>query len=272
MKSFIVDAFTNEMFKGNPAAVCLVPQALPKAQMQAIAQEFNLSETAFVQTTAQDGVYHICYFSPKMEIPLCGHATLASAKIIFDQTEHSVIHFITTENLKLTVKASGKQLVMEFPTYETRPMAAPPALLSALGIERINNSVYNQETNILLLEIESTTDLAELQPDFNALAQSHDKINGVLVTAKADSEAYDFHSRYFWPWSGGDEDPVTGATHTFLCPYWAARIPKQHFKSFQASARTGFMELELIGNQKLLLKGEAVIVLRGNLSLPQQEI
>jgi PhzF family phenazine biosynthesis protein len=265
MKTFIVDAFTDTPFKGNPAGVCMVEQPLSQERMLQIAQELNLSETAFITPLESDGVLAIRYFSPKMEIPLCGHATLASARVVFSIQGLDEVHFINIQDLDLFAKGSNGQIVMEFPVYETRPAEAPPALLSALGIKVIKNAVYNEETKILLLEISDTEQLAGLDPDFGALQRAHDSINGVLVTAPSRSDGYDFHSRYFWPWSGTNEDPVTGGTHTFLAKYWASRLRKTRMKSFQSSARTGFMDVEL-ADGKLLIESQAVIVFEGRLT------
>ncbi len=156
---------------------------------------------------------------------------------------------------------------MEFPIYDTQSATVPDALLSALGIDSINDCVYNTETNILLLGMESTQVLADLRPDFTALYESHDSINGVLVTAPDQSGAYDFHSRYFWPWSGTNEDPVTGGTHTFLAKYWSERLHKRKMKSFQSSKRTGFMEVEILDENRMLIKSQAVIILEGQMNL-----
>jgi len=267
MRTFIVDSFTDTPFKGNPAGVCLVDSELSDERMLQIAQELNLSETAFLSPPKSDNAFPIRYFSPKMEIPLCGHATLASAKVIFSLHKLNEVHFINIQNLDLFAKQSNGQIVMEFPVYETRPVDAPPALLAALGIKSISNSVYNEETKILLLEITDAEALAGLDPDFVALQRSHNSINGVLVTAPAHADGYDFHSRYFWPWSGTNEDPVTGGTHTFLAKYWASRLGKTRMKSFQSSKRTGSMELELVAD-KLRIQSQAVIVFEGRLAIP----
>ena len=231
-----------------------------------IAQELNLSETAFLSPLEPNGAFSIRYFSPKMEIPLCGHATLASAKVIFSRHELNEVHFINIQKLDLSAKEVDGQIVMEFPVYETRPADAPPALLSALGVKAIKNSVYNDETKILLLEIGDAEELAGLEPDFTALQRSHNSINGVLVTAPARADGYDFHSRYFWPWSGSNEDPVTGGTHTFLAKYWSSRLGKTKMKSFQSSRRTGSMDVELVDG-KLQIKSQAVIVFEGQLTV-----
>ncbi len=263
MKTYIVDAFTDQPFSGNPAGVCLVDAFPSEHIMLSIAQELALSETAFVQHK-DGGNYAIRYFSPVMEIPLCGHATLGSASVLHTDYDRQEIHFHTASGLQLNVTASAQGIVMEFPIYATQPASAPEALLQALGLKTIVNSVYNEETKILLLEITDTQELASLTPDFSALYASHDAINGVLVTAPATGSEFDFHSRYFWPWSGTNEDPVTGGTHTFLAKYWSERLGKTHMRSYQSSARSGFMELEL-RDGALLITGLAKIVLRGDL-------
>lgn len=266
--TYLVDSFTDQPFKGNPAGVCVLKQTLSDEQMQLIAQELGLSETAFITQHKTPNSFAIRYFSPKMEIPLCGHATLASSKVVFElfpDLEH--IHFHTMEGLDLLIKKKGKQIVMEFPIYDTVPQDAPDALLDALGIKEIINSAFNKETNILLLEIEHSDVLQQLSPDFAKLLLSHDSINGVLVTAASQREGYDFESRYFWPWSGTNEDPVTGGTHTFLAKYWSTRLHKTKMKSFQCSARTGFMEVELINAHTVTITSDAQVVLRGELEV-----
>ena len=266
MRTFIVDAFTDTPFKGNPAGVCLVDSQLSDERMLQIAQELNLSETAFLSPLQSGDAFSIRFFSPKMEIALCGHATLASAKVIFSTHKLKEVHFINIQNLTLSAKELNDRIVMTFPVYGTRPADAPPALLAALGVKVIKNSVYNEETKILLLEIADAEELAGLAPDFAALQRSHNSINGVLVTAPSKTDGYDFHSRYFWPWSGTSEDPVTGGTHTFLAKYWALRLRKTRMKSFQSSKRTGFMDVELI-DDKLRIQGQAVIVFEGRLAI-----
>jgi PhzF family phenazine biosynthesis protein len=269
MKTFIVDSFTDTPFKGNPAGVCLVDSDLSDERMLQIAQELNLSETAFLRPLASDGAFAIRFFSPKMEIALCGHATLASAKVLFSIHNLNEVHFINIQNLDLSAREVDGQIVMEFPVYETLPADAPPALLVALGVKAIKNSVYNEETKILLLELADAEEVAGLDPDFAALQRSHNSINGVLVTAPSEGDGYDFHSRYFWPWSGTNEDPVTGGTHTFLAKYWTSRLGKTRMKSFQSSKRTGFMEVELVAD-KLRIQAQAIIVFEGRLMTQQR--
>lgn len=264
MKTFIVDSFTQQPFKGNPAGVCFVQEALPEERMQYIATELGLSETAFVQSTGKEGVYSIRYFSPKQEIPLCGHATLASAKVIFRDSDKQDIHFITVQQLDLKVKRNGKEISMEFPLYQTRPAAVSAAVLAALGLSKIENVVFSQEHNIIMLEIDDAGILKTLQPDFSALVQSYNGINGILVTAPSNDNEYDYHYRYFWPWVGTNEDPVTGGVQTFLSKYWSDKLQKKTMKAFQSSARTGYMQVD-VQPDKVVLTSQAVIVLEGQL-------
>ncbi len=265
MKTFIVDSFTDQPFRGNPAGVCIVDGTLTDSEMLSIAQELNLSETAFIWPRSEDRQIAIRYFSPKMEIPLCGHATLAAARVVFGAFGYESATFVTSTGVSLPIQASAEAISMAFPIYETHPADAPPELLAALGIPSVRNAVFNQETRILLLEIADPRMLANLSPDFPALLRSHDSINGVLVTARSETDEYDFHSRYFWPWSGTDEDPVTGGTHTFLAKYWAQRLGKTKMKSYQSSKRAGSMEVELKPSQ-LEIRSQAVVVLEGRLT------
>jgi len=202
IETYIVDSFTDEPFKGNPAGVCLLQEELSESEMQSIAKELGLSETAFVVDLNKGNEFSIRFFSPVMEIPLCGHATLASSKVVFQKTGVDSISFTTKEHLELLIQQTGDSISMEFPIYETMPKEVPLELLMALGIDQVENSEYNNETNILLLEINSAEQLKNLAPDFDKLKRSHSEINGVLVTALSRKPNYDFESRYFWPWSG----------------------------------------------------------------------
>lgn len=265
MKTYIVDSFTDHAFKGNPAGVCLAEAPVSEALMQSIATELGFSETAFVVPKPNGEHFSIRYFSPIMEIPLCGHATLASSKVLFHQdSKLEKIQFVTGHQVELNITRFGDRIQMEFPVYETEPRHVPQEVLMALGVDKSLNTCFNRETEIILVEIESTEALAQLRPDFPALVASISGIHGVLVTAAANDGAYDFHSRFFWPWTGGEEDPVTGGTHTFLTKYWSERLSKTKLKSFQSSARTGSMDLELSDDGKLLITADAVILLEGN--------
>jgi PhzF family phenazine biosynthesis protein len=268
IKAYIVDAFTNEAFKGNPAGVCLIENDLEDSLMLSIAKELGLSETAFVCKMDNNNNYSIRYFSPKMEIPLCGHATMASSKVLFtiDNTVGK-IQFRNIQDLKLFITKDCDDIIMQFPVYETESASFSIELIKALGLESVKNCEYNKETNILILEIEDSLILSALKPNFEKLYKSNNQINGVLVTARSQRENYDFESRYFWPWSGTNEDPVTGGTHTFLAKYWSKRIGKTKMNSFQCSERTGFMEVELIDDKTLTIKSNAQIIFEGILTI-----
>ncbi|KFF06121.1 PhzF family phenazine biosynthesis protein [Flavobacterium reichenbachii] len=265
MKTYFVDSFTNEKFKGNPAAVCLPESALDTETMQSIATEIGFSETAFIRQL-NGNTYSIRFFSPKTEIPLCGHATLASSKIVFKTTSFDTIKFINYNNVELLIEKEGDKIKMQFPVYETEETTVPQKMLDALGISEITAKRYSPNNQIILIEIESARELADLKPDFTALLNSHSGISGVLVTAVSDHENFDFEYRYFWPWAGTDEDPVTGGVQTFLTKYWAVKLNKTKLNAYQSSARTGTMRTELL-QDKVCILGEAVIILEGDFIL-----
>lgn len=264
MKTYIVDSFTNEPFRGNPAGVCFVEKVLSVDRMQSIARELNQSETAFLRGDGVKDPYTIRFFSPIQEIPLCGHATLASAKVLFEEQGGTTVVFTNINGLALSASRAGDNIVLNFPLYDTRPSEVPDSMLEALGISAVTNVEYNEDTSILLLEIEDPTVLANLEPDFIALHRSHASVNGVVVTARSHDDDFDFHSRYFWPWSGGNEDPVTGGTHTFLARYWGDKLRKTKMRSFQSSKRSGILDLE-VGDDHVLIGGQAQIVLSGEM-------
>lgn len=265
MKTYFVDSFTNEKFKGNPAAVCLPNSELDSKTMQNIATEIGFSETAFIKQIS-DNVYSIRFFSPKTEIPLCGHATLASSKIVFDTTSCENIKFINRDNVELFIAKEGNKIKMQFPVYDTQEIEVPQEMTDALGISEILDKRYSPVNKIILIEIKSATELANLKPDFAALVNSYTGINGVLVTAVSDTEAFDFHYRYFWPWSGTNEDPVTGGVQTFLTKYWVQKLNKTKLNAYQSSSRTGTMSTELL-DDKVFILGEAVTVFKGEFVL-----
>jgi PhzF family phenazine biosynthesis protein len=265
MKTYFVDAFTHQPFKGNPAAVCITEIALNDTTMQNIAMEIGFSETAFIRCISENN-YSIRFFTPKKEIPLCGHATLAASKIIFDTTAFDNIIFINCENVELHIKKDGSKIKMQFPVYNTIAFEVPDTLLYALGISSVIEIRYSEKNKIILIEISSADDLAVLKPDFAALVHSYKGINGVLVTAISNMPDIDFCYRYFWPWAGTNEDPVTGGVQTFLTKYWAAKLNKHNLNAFQSSQRTGTMITEL-EQDKVYIYGEAVTVFEGELKI-----
>lgn len=266
VKTFIVDSFTTAQFKGNPAGVCLLENDLPADTMLSIARELGLSETAFVRKMNGEHRYSIRFFSPKKEIPLCGHATLAASKVLFRDSVDSELLFTNIEQVDLLISQQGEAITMTFPVYDTVPVTVPGSMMAALGISKLVRSSYSEKNKIILLEIADSDLLAGLNPDFNALVHSYHGINGVLVTARSRDEAYDYQYRYFWPWAGTNEDPVTGGVQTFLAKYWSEELRKTQMVAFQSSERTGQMRVEL-KNDKVLISSTAVIVLEGDLFL-----
>jgi PhzF family phenazine biosynthesis protein len=267
MKTFIVDSFSGQPFKGNPAGVCLIESDLADEVMQNIANELGFSETAFVSIGDGDTTWGIRYFSPKEEIPLCGHATLAAAKALFEtNSDLDHVTFKTGGGESLLVRLVDGRLAMEFPAYGLEPAEIPAGMAAALGLGSVVESFYNSETNILMLIAESESVVRALDPDFQKLVLTHDTIAGVLVTAGIAGGEFDFCSRFFWPWSGINEDPVTGATHTFMGPYWSGKLGKTILRSLQCSQRTGELDIEILdrGDSKnVLITGDAVLMLEG---------
>ncbi|RJE74105.1 PhzF family phenazine biosynthesis protein [Reichenbachiella sp. MSK19-1] len=265
IKTFTLDAFTDQPFTGNPAAICLLKDELSDALMQRIAQEFNLSETAYL--VKNEGYYAIRYFSPIKEIPLCGHATLSAAKVMFSTKQMDEVTFRTASGLDLTCYKVGHEIMMKFPLYDTVTADTPDEMLAALGLEEVVAVRRCDNPAMLLLEIEGVDRLKGLTPDFVALLKSYTGINGVIVTAQSEDEDYDFYSRFFWPWAGGEEDPVTGAAHTILAKYWSDKLGKTDMRAYQASARGGYMQLKVTSDTTLEITSNAVIVHTGELLL-----
>jgi PhzF family phenazine biosynthesis protein len=263
MKTYFVDSFTSERFKGNPAAVCIAISDLNSTVMQNIAAEIGFSETAFIRRISADS-YSIRFYTPKQEISLCGHATLAASKIVFDTTLLQRVTFINCDNIALAIVKIEGRIAMSFPVYDTLEFTAPAAMHSALGINKWINTRYNQEQKIVLIEIDNADTLAKLAPDFQALLHSCSGINGVLITAFSNNPVFDFQYRYFWPWAGTNEDPVTGGVQTFLTKYWALKLAKKRLEAFQSSSRTGLMTTELF-DDKVMIYGNALTVFEGEL-------
>ena len=266
IKIYIIDAFTTELFKGNQAVVCLLENELAETTMLNIAKEFGFSETAFVIKQNTDS-FSIRYFSPVKEIPLCGHATLASCKAIFTEYKGlSQIIFHTHFGDILEISQTNGKIEMKFPLHQTVKAEYDDAIKKSLGIKEVLNSRYNSFHNMLLLEIESGKELENLKPDFSVLRNIETSISGVLVTAKSIRENFDYEYRYFFPWSGADEDPVTGGVQSFLAKYWSDKLNKGKMKAFQSSKRTGSMEIE-ITNDAVMIRSNAVIFTTGIMNL-----
>ena len=256
-----VDAFTEMPFAGNPAAVCVLPAPRDARWMQDVARELNLSETAFLHPHPPDDGYDLRWFTPAVEVDLCGHATLASAHVLWQDghlPRDRSARFHTRSGL-LTAIAQGDWIELDFPATPAAPAPAPPGLAAALaGVPRwIGRSKFDY-----LVELDSEDTVRRLQPDFAALERV--EARGVIVTSRATTPGYDFVSRFFAPRAGIREDPVTGSAHCALTPFWNERLHKRDMMAYQASARGGVVRVRLTGD-RVALGGQAVTVLRGEL-------
>ncbi|MFT4248177.1 MAG: PhzF family phenazine biosynthesis protein [Pseudomonas sp.] len=252
---FQLDAFTSRRFSGNPAAVMLLAEYPEETTLQKLAAENNLAETAFL--VPDGGEFKIRWFTPTVEVPLCGHATLASAAVVLDRLEHdreSVI--FQSASGPLPVRRSKTGYIMRFPVRRCEPAVAPPDLAQALGT-RIEETMWDGFNFIVRLV--SATDIRGLTPDLSAIERM--PCAGVVVTAPGDG-THDCVSRYFAPAKGIPEDPVTGAAHCALTPYWAQRLGKKQLHAFQASARGGELRCRLDGDH-VELEGSCVFYMEG---------
>lgn len=255
-----VDAFTSEPFSGNPAAVCVLDGARDARWMQNVAREMNLAETAFLRRRA-DG-FDLRWFTPTVEVDLCGHATLASAHALWETGElppAEQARFHTRSGL-LTATPRGDWIELDFPVTPAEPAGAPPDLIEAIGVpaRTIAKSQFDY-----LVEIDDEGTLRGLQPDLQRLRTV--PARGVIVTSRGSTAEVDFVSRFFAPQSGIDEDPVTGSAHCCLAHFWSQRLGKERFLAHQVSARGGVLRVRLAG-ERVLIAGQAVTVLRGELA------
>jgi PhzF family phenazine biosynthesis protein len=251
-----VDAFTKEVFKGNPAAVCPLTEWLDESLMQRIALENNLAETAFF--VKKGDVYEIRWFTPLAEIDLCGHATLGSAFVIFEilKAEENFIRFHSHKSGALEVEKQGERLVLDFPSRPVSPVDAPDGLIEALG--KAPKEVFKARDYFLVYESEQ--EILDIKPNFSKLLEVG--AHGYIVTAKGDSA--DFVSRFFAPEVGVPEDPVTGSAHCNLIPFWAERLGKNELFARQVSARGGELFCELKG-ERVKIGGSAALYLKGEI-------
>jgi len=256
-----VDAFTDRLFGGNPAAICPLEDWLTDEVMQKIAMENNLAETAFI-VKDNNGEYHIRWFTPTVEVKLCGHATLASAHVLFNRMNHKsdTITFHSKSG-PLSVSRSGENITLDFPAdMPTAVKNAPAGIFDALGIAPV--PVFKSSFDYMVV-LPSQKMIEGLTPDFKTLVQVDD-CRGVITTAKGDEA--DFVSRCFFPQSGIDEDPVTGSAHTAMTPYWSAQLGKTRLSAIQLSKRRGMLDCELSGD-RVLMTGKGVEYLKGEISI-----
>jgi PhzF family phenazine biosynthesis protein len=272
LKIYQVDAFTSKAFGGNPAAVCILPEDMPQEAgwMQKLANEMNLSETAFLQRGA-DG-YNLRWFTPKAEVDLCGHATLASAHILWEfglLPANDQARFHTRSGL-LSAQRKDDWIEMDFPAKLEEPAEALPELSQALGVQPVY--VGKNQFDYLVV-VASEAEVRNAQPDFGRLQEL--TVRGAILTARSETPQYDFVSRFFAPAVGINEDPVTGSAHCCLGPYWGQRLTaegkaKDELLAYQASARGGVLRIRLSG-ERVVLAGQAVTVMSAYLTPAVEE-
>ncbi|PAU94646.1 isomerase [Aliifodinibius salipaludis] len=252
-----VDAFASEAFEGNPAAVCPLDDWLPDKLMQNIAMENNLSETAFF--VEQDGSYRLRWFTPTTEVDLCGHATLASAHVLFEHLDYSKqsIRFDSNSG-ELMVRKEGNHLVMNFPSAKLNRAEVPDFLEKAVGVSA--QELYRDTDYLYAVKTEEQ--VRNLDPDIPAMAKAD--VRGIIVTAPGNN--YDFVSRFFAPNAGVDEDPVTGSAHTMLTPYWSERLNKKELVGRQVSRRGGTVYCNY-KDDRVEIAGEACTVIQGQMEI-----
>jgi PhzF family phenazine biosynthesis protein len=262
IKIFQVDAFTSEPFKGNPAAVCLLDEPRADKWMRDVAREMNLSETAFL--TPYGDEFRLRWFAPRAEVDLCGHATLASASVLWEEgvlAEGETARFVTRSG-PLSAEKRGDLIEMDFPAEPERAVeCSPPMLEAALGarVDYVGENRFD-----LLVELDSEETLRQLRPNFGLLKKI--PVRGVIATSASDSSDRDFVSRFFAPALGVDEDPVTGSAHCCLGPRWAEKLGKNELVGYQASERGGVVRVRVgVDGDRVVLGGEAVTVMRGEL-------
>lgn len=259
MQLQLIDAFSDGMFTGNPAGVCLLDAERPAPWLQAVAREMNQAETAFL-LPADDG-FGLRWFTPVLEVDLCGHATLASAHFLWEEGHlpPGADARFQTRSGWLTARRDGTWITLDFPSTPPAPCASPPALLQALGVSGV--TVLRSRFDYFVV-LEDPAAVRALRPDLRLLREVGGR--GVVVTAPTDRPGEDFLSRFFAPAAGVDEDPVTGSAHCALAPYWSARLGRASLVGYQASARGGVVRVEQAG-ERVLLSGQATTVVRGTL-------
>ena len=262
---FQVDAFTNEPFAGNPAGVCVLLGPASDEWMQHVASEMNLSETAFLYS--QGDSFNLRWFTPAVEVDLCGHATLASAHVLWEtgRLHHDQPALFDTRSGRLSATRHGDRIEMAFPAEPERQTPEPPGLAQALGCRPRYTGRNRMD---YLVEVESEEVVRSIAPDFTRLAQIESR--GFIVTGRSDSNAYDFVSRFFAPRVGVSEDPVTGSSHCCLGPFWASRLDKAEMTAYQASARGGVVGVRVDGD-KVYISGQAVTVFQAEIRASAHE-
>ncbi|PIQ20805.1 MAG: isomerase [Cytophagales bacterium CG18_big_fil_WC_8_21_14_2_50_42_9] len=256
-KIYQVDAFTDKVFSGNPAAVCPLDHWLSDDILQAVAMENNLAETAFY--VKQDNQYQIRWFTPTVEVDLCGHATLAAAFVLFNYENHlnNLVTFYSPRSGTLTVEKQGDFLTLNFPTDTIEPIEITRALTDAFDIKPV--LAYKGKTDYLLL-YNKEEEIKNITPNFELIGKL--PVRGIIISAKGNS--VDFVSRFFAPQCGINEDPVTGSAHTTLIPYWAKQLHKTKLTAIQLSSRKGYLSCKYL-NDRVEISGQAKLYLTGEI-------
>ncbi len=271
---FWVDAFTDKPFRGNPAAVCLLEKPLNSEIMQAIASELGLSETAFVYPIQRKPIknssnFSLKWFTPKAEVKLCGHATLAAATVLFRELHVSAEQIIfETLSGELVAENLKEDILLDFPAESLRPFVVQSTLLDAIGIMHVEDVKFSNRLGMVLMRLSSAGEVYHLHPNFEMMRKHLDKAvsMGVIVTAKGDNH-YDFVSRFFAPQLGIDEDPVTGSSHSVLAPYWSKILKKTTMSAYQASARGGKLQVTIDKRDRVRMLGQGFILVTGEMRL-----
>ncbi len=265
IKTYLVDSFTDEAFKGNPAGVCLLEQEISEELMQNIGMEVNAAETAFVVKNKGENNFSIRYFSPEVEIPFCGHATLATAKVLFEKLNYSKANFTTHFGLKLSAEKNEKSVRLIFPLFETVEFSSDK-ISEGLGISSYEDLKFCKDNQDLVVRVKDKETLLNIIPDFGKLKAASSEFRGVCVTCISDDEGYDFYSRFFAPAVGINEDPVTGSAHSVLAKYWSDILGKKELSAKQLSKRSGYLKLKILEDNSLEVISNAKIVIEGELN------
>lgn len=278
LRIYQVDAFTNKAFHGNPAGVCILENPIEDEIMQAIAAEINLSETAFLipvknSLAENSNTFSLRWFTPEMEVSMCGHATLATSAVLFDEFHVESDEIIyDTKSGKLIAKREENKIVLDFPldkaVFDGFPLNKK--LLEAVGISEYENIFIGENTKKLVIHVKNYEDILNLKPNFELMKKlDAGGIKGLGVTAPIEGD-YDFISRYFNPWAGINEDPVTGSVHTLLASYWSEILGKNKLSAYQASKRGGEMLLRLRRDRRVEIIGDFVITLKGEIYISKK--
>lgn len=262
MRIYQADAFTDCLFKGNPAAICILEEDYDDVVLQSIAMEMNLSETAFIKQVSHNE-FNLRWFTPKVEVSLCGHATLASAHILWENKiveKNNIISFNTLSG-NLIAKKKDDWIELDFPKGNLEKSNGDEFLLNAFSI--LPQNIYEDDI-VYLLEFNDEKEISLLDPDFNVLKKARKE--EIIVTSKSNSVKYDFVSRFFGPAIGVNEDPVTGSAHCYLAPYWIKKLNKDEVLGFQFSNRTGYVKCRLKEN-RVILQGKVKTVFSGAMEI-----